>query len=31
MFFFSDVQTRVMIENEINYYVNGFLNWKLVE
>ena len=28
-FFFSDVQIRIMIENEIYCYVNGFLKWNI--
>ena len=27
--FFCDVQTRIMIENEIYYYINGFLKWNI--
>ena len=25
--FFNDVQNRIMIENEIYFYTNGFLKW----
>ena len=28
-FFSSDVQIRIMIENEIYCYVNGFLKWNI--
>ena len=28
-FFSSDVQIRIMIENEIYRYVNGFLKWNV--
>ena len=27
--FFSDVQIRIMIENEIYCYINGFLKWNI--
>ena len=29
--FFSDVQIKIMIENEIYCYVNGFLKWNIGE
>ena len=28
-FFFSDIWIRIMIENEIYWYVNGFLKWNI--
>ena len=28
-FFFSDVQIRIIIENKIYCYINGFLQWNI--
>ena len=28
-FFFIDIWIRIMIENEIYWYVNGFLKWNI--